>query len=148
TSAQLQALLTAQLSGKVERDGIAPVENGVMVQFRRQEEGQSVEPAEAERLIKEETALYVEASADRMQAARIQSIREEGKAAFDIITTETARSLVAEALMASSLNDLLEVTQAIQADLVTNPERAPDGIFPITRDDEVLADVIGGTARD
>lgn len=148
---QLQALLSARLfSGQkgdptVDRNGIVPVQDGVAVQFRPS--GQVPDQAAFEKLVRESTAEYAEAAARRMRDARIQSVQEGGTAAFDIITTETGRTLVAEALMASSLGDMLEVKHSIEATLVTDPERAPDGVFPVSRDDSVLADVIGGNSQ-
>lgn len=149
---QLQALLSARLfSGQkgdptVERSGIVPVQDGgVAVQFLRT--GQVPDQAAFEKLVREGTAEYAEAAARRMRDARIQSVQESGTTAFDIITTETARTLVGEALMASSLGEMLEVKHSIEAALVTDPERAPDGVFPVSRDDNVLADVIGGNSQ-
>jgi len=99
-----------------------------------------------------EAAQYVRAAADKLRGARIQEVEErtedgQVRQAFEIITTESQRSLVAEALLAS-MKDILEVTRPIEAKLVRDPERAPDGIFPIKQVDNVLSEVIGGDSAE
>ncbi len=94
-----------------------------------------------------QAAEYVRSAANRLRGARVQLVEEEtGKGetrtAFEIITTETRRTLVAEALLAS-MSEILEVTRSIEAALVKDLDRAPDGIFPITQDANVLPDVVG-----
>jgi protein-export membrane protein SecD/preprotein translocase SecF subunit len=146
TSAQLQALLLSNLSQDVERNGVTPVAGGMAVQFDRQKP----EFADVNRvrdLVQKDTADYLRRAAEKMAQARIQSVTESGQAAFDIVTTETSRSLVAESLMAS-MQDILEVKQPIEATLVTDAGRAPEGIFPIRRSDNVLSDAIGGESRE
>jgi SecD/SecF fusion protein len=63
--------------------------------------------------------------------------------AFEIITSETQRPLVAEALMAA-MDDILKVTKSIEADLVKDVNRAPKGMYPISLENDALSDVIGG----
>jgi len=95
-----------------------------------------------------EAAQYVNASADKLRNARVQEIVEriasgQERRAFEIITTESQQSLVAEALLAS-MSDVLEVSQPIEGKLVRDPDLAPEGYYPIKQADNVLSDVIGG----
>jgi SecD/SecF fusion protein len=90
-------------------------------------------------------------AADKLRGTRVQKVEEATptggvREAFEIITTETRRLVVAEALLASmgaSGADILQVTQRIDASLHTDPNLAPDGLYPIRRDDNTVADVIG-----
>ncbi|MEP0841580.1 MAG: protein translocase subunit SecD, partial [Phycisphaerae bacterium] len=148
---QLQALILADpaVARRIVRNGVTAAPGGVAVQFdNTNEELPAPNLAQAQALVREQIPAYVEKAAAHMANARIQGVDEGGRRAFDIITGETARTLVAEAIMASSTRDLLEVTQPIEATLVTRPDKAPDGIFPVRTADNTLADVIGGTDRD
>src|SRR5690606_8111030 len=65
---------------------------------------------------------------------------------FEVVTTETNRAIVTEALLNSSLGERLVVTRPVEATLYKDVDRPPDGLFPIDSDANVLADVIGGEA--
>jgi len=89
-------------------------------------------------------------ASDRMRNIRVQLVEEQTaeknvRNAFEIITTEPQKRLVAEALLVST-GDLLEVTHPIEATLALDPTRAPEGIYPVKQGDSVLADVLGPAA--
>jgi protein-export membrane protein SecD/preprotein translocase SecF subunit len=149
TAAQMEALLLAPpaLGERIARDGVRPTAEGVLVQFRPLGEKAILpELNEVQQLVKVEAAQYAGRAADKIRNARIQTLEEETatgevRKAFDIITTETARTLVAEAIM-ESMGGILESKQPIEATLVTAVDGAPDGIFPIRQGDNTLSDVI------
>lgn len=147
--AQMQALLLSDLSRDVERNGVTQEGDAVAVQFDRQKKDKDVyaDAGKVRNLIQKDTADYVAKAAGKLAQARVQSVSQSGETAFEIVTTETARTLVAESLMAS-MRDILEVKHAIEATLVTDTPKAKssDGIFPISRNADTLADVIGGNA--
>ena len=88
------------------------------------------------------------AASDRLSVARVQyaqvSDAEEGTPhAFDIVTVETSRELVQTAIVAV-MGDKLRVELPIEAKLVTDPDKAPDGYFPIAAGVRYLSDVVPG----
>ncbi len=152
TYSQLQALLlgSKKVADLIESDGIVDTDQGAFVQFKSRAKDAIDSPDKVKNLLAT-AAEYARGAADRLRGARIQLIEQPlaGKSeskSFEIITTETSRTLVAEALLAS-MGDILQVTQSIEADLTTDPQRAPDGIFPIPQGANNLADVIGGTMQ-
>jgi len=152
TFTQLTALLMPTFENFIIRGGITDAPDGVSVQFNPDKIEQVATDVAAVQERLHEAAIYIRNAAALMDNARVQLIEEEmatgqTRSAFEIITTETSRDLVAEALLAS-MGNILEVTQPIAAKLVSDPIRAPDGLFPIKQGDNVLADVLGGNAQD
>ncbi|UCG17589.1 MAG: protein translocase subunit SecD [Phycisphaerales bacterium] len=88
---------------------------------------------------------------DRLSGARVQTVRDiEAEAsaptAFEIVTVETNRDLVQTAIIAV-LGDKLQVQLPIEAELVVDPNKAPEGLFPIREGDRYLDDVVPGSAH-
>ncbi len=63
--------------------------------------------------------------------------------AFEIATVESNKEVVRAALV-GTFGQKLKVQQRIEHELVTDPERAPTGMFPVTEDANFLGEVIGG----
>lgn len=149
TTSQLESMLVSDrgqdtyLADLIVRGGIRPAEGGVEVQF----DPDKVKSVDEVKALLAKTAGYVRGAADRMGSLRVQLVKEQTatgttRNAFEIVTTETNKRLVAEALLVPT-RDILEVTQPIEAKLATDPTRAPDGLFPIEQADNTLADVLG-----
>lgn len=155
TTAQLEAMLLSQgprnqryIGDLITRGGIRPVSGGVEVQLNPDAAQQvGIKDADSFKRHLVRTADYVRGAADRMRGLRVQLVQEttaEGteRNAFEIVTTETNKRLVAEALLVAT-RDILNVTQPIEAELVTDVVRAPDGMYPIEFGANTLGDVIG-----
>jgi len=152
THAQVEALLLPTLEEFIVRGGLRTTEDGILIQFDPDKTKDRITDAESVRAEMLKAAEYASAAADKLRGARVQEIEEhmedgQVRRAFEIITTESQRALVAEALLAS-MRDILEVTQPIEAKLVRDPDRAPDGMFPIKQADNVLSEVIGGDSAE
>lgn len=158
TASQFEALLMPVLESDLVRGGITPAEdgNGVIVQVRIPIETKDnpdpkpLDLATVQQRVTKDAAAYANGAAGNLMSARVQTIElsstETNRSAYEIIVTEPRRTLVAEALLATMV-DILEVTPSIEARLVTEPQKAPEGVFPIKRDAVVLADVIGGGSQ-
>ncbi len=167
SDSQLEALLTPTLEDELVRNGITQAEdgNGVIVEVRvpmKTREDEEARPpldlAAVQARVKQ-AAVYARGAAETLRSARAQTIEftgaAEGQEAYEITTTEPAKTLVAEALLAS-MGDILEVTPSVDAQLETSAE-APDGIYPIkrevktpegaTRETVVLSDIIGDSSQ-
>ena len=96
-------------------------------------------------------AQYARRSAELLAGARIQTvhdIEEEGGAAaeaFEIITVESNRQLVQEAVLAA-LGEELAIERPINFSVVTDAAH-PRGFYPIEENDHYLSEVIGGEAN-
>jgi len=149
TFSQIRALLLPTLEEKLVRGGITQAEDGVRIQFStvtEQERALAADPDAVKALVRS-AADYVRKAADRLRKARVTVVQEETeegtvRSAFEIVTTETHKELVAEALLAS-MRDILDVTQPIDHKLHRDPVRAPDGLYPIKQSANTLADVLG-----
>ncbi|MCP4245542.1 MAG: protein translocase subunit SecF [bacterium] len=101
---------------------------------------------------RDEAVAYARRAAENLGAARIQTvhdIEEEGTAsanAFEIITVESNRQLVQEAILAAFDPNELAVEQPIEFKLVTDGEH-PEGYYPIEEDMRYLSEAIGGEAN-
>ncbi len=152
TTAQLQALLTPKFEDFVSRGAFTPAEGGAAVQLDPEKARTALpDTAAVQRKVKD-AAGYARDAAERLGGARTQSVVEETasgetRKAFEIITAETRRPVVSEALLAS-IGDLLQAKQPIDAHLVKDADRAPEGIFEIKQEDNVLADVTGGNSQE
>ncbi len=100
----------------------------------------------------DEAADYVEAAATRLAGARVQTVSEIGAQhggteapAFEVITVEPNKELVRAAILGVMGNEL-QVDRPIEFTVVKDPQRAPDGLFPIKQEAEYLGDVIGTKA--
>jgi preprotein translocase SecF subunit len=156
TTAQTEALIMAddRIAELLTRGGVSDDPQGVVMQF-------SLDKAEAREItldqarvreMLDDVAQRARIAADKLRGSRVQLVEEtlpDGsvRTAFEIITTETSKQLVAQALIAS-MRDILQVTQPIEATLRDDPIRAPDGLFPIKTVDNTIADVTGGEIQD
>jgi len=90
---------------------------------------------------------YAIKAADRLMGARVQTVASTEAVkkveAYELVTVEPQKDLVRAAILAT-LGDKLKVERSIEYKLVTSPERAPDGLFPILEDHSYLGQVIGG----
>lgn len=162
---QLEALLLGSPDNK-ESLGNRIVKNGITramlsgggkkgVQVRLQGTPPSVEQFKQDVLIAAARART--AAEDLRTSARVQGVSAYGEQAgaaiktesFEIVTTDTNKKLVGEAILAAlgSRSDFtLRVERGIGFQLVTDPQLAPDGAFPIQAEARSLADVIGPIA--
>lgn len=159
---QLEALLLPVFEDKIVRGGITEAENGVDVQFKlpAEKEDETGAPAETAKATTVEdvknylaqTVAYLGGRGEggtigRLKQCRITVIQadqnvEDATPAFEIVTTETRRALMAQALLAP-MRDILEVTPPVEATVVVNPARTPaDGVFPIPQTANTLGDVL------
>ena len=142
---QIEALLLPTLEEYVVRGGIRPAENGYLIQFNPDKvKGVITDAATAQAKVRD-AAKYLEAAAERMGTARVQLVEEgsgeSARKAYEIIVTETQKTLVAESLLAA-MHDVLLVTQSIDAK-IPDKAKATDGVFPIKMSDSALTDSIG-----
>lgn len=99
-----------------------------------------------------EAARYVRVAADdRLSGARVQTVRDVGETtgrpdAFEIVTVETDRELVQMAIVAV-LGEKLKIESSIDFTLVTDPNLAPEGYYPIAEENRYLDDVVPGAPR-
>ncbi len=166
TIAQAEALITPTLGKFLARGGVTEADGGVAVQINGQDERavQAVpDAATLQELIRTDAAAYIAAAAVRVGDAKIQMNTTEVPVAVaaatrpadqpagvatrlrknaEIITTETSRPVVSEAVLAA-MSGVVEATRPIEAKLVTTDDDG-DGIFPIPMGVSGLADVIGG----
>ncbi|HPU26153.1 MAG TPA: protein translocase subunit SecD [Phycisphaerae bacterium] len=159
TTPQIEAMLVSQgsagdlLLGDLFTQGsVQPAAaGGVEVQLnpeRAMKEG--VTSAEDVKRLLAQTSAYVRNAADRLRNLRVQLVAEttaegETRNAFELVTTETNKQLVAEAIMVPT-RDILIVTRPIEARLATDDTRAPDGLYPIELSANTLGDVLGAEA--
>jgi len=150
---QIEALLVPILENVTVRGGVRATDEGVEIEFDPEKLGDvTIDVALAQTQVRA-VAEYLRVAANKLRGSRVQLVEEETatgeRAAFEIITTETQRPIVAEALVAAmgpgSEANILEVVQPIEGRLVKDSDRAPDGLFPIRHADNVLSDVIGGS---
>jgi len=153
TTAQMSALLLPVFEPRIVRGGIADAGRGVTVQFDTTREENASLDAAAVRELLAEAAQYATRAADKLRAARVQGIEAEATAgtgprrAFEIVTTETSKQLVAEALLAS-MRPILQVTETIEAVLRRDEAAAAEGLFPIRQSANTVGEVIGGQYPD
>ncbi|MBP7937286.1 MAG: protein translocase subunit SecF, partial [Phycisphaerae bacterium] len=145
TQAQMEALLLPTLEEFIVRGGIRPAENGYLIQFNPEKiQGLVTDAASAQVKVRSASG-YISAAANLMRGARVQLVEEgsgkETLKAYEIIVTETQKTLVAESLLAA-MQDVLKVTQSIQAK-IPEKAKATDGVFPIKMGDNTLVDAIG-----
>lgn len=145
SQSQIEALLLPKLEEFVVRGGIRATENGYLVQFNPDKVKGIITDATSAQAKIREAAQYLEAAANLMRGARVQLV-EEGSGdkvlkAYEIIVTETQKTLVAESIVAA-MQDVLKVTQPIQA-TIPPKAKATDGVFPIEMGHNTLVQVIG-----
>ncbi len=152
-SSEIEAILQAGIGAYIVRGGVVSLpEGGVDVQFdpARVKKELHDEQGKPEALVRR-AADYARAAAERFRNPRVQMVEEqvaggEVRRAFEVIVTETQSGLVAEALR-KSLGGFLKVSQPVDSILVKDPDRAPDGMYPVRPSDNTLADVIGGDVQ-
>jgi SecD/SecF fusion protein len=147
TFSQVRALLLPVFEKLIARNGLSPEENGVLVQIDREDvEAAKLDAAGMAAKMKD-AARNARSAANKLQAARVQLVTEElpgggERKGFEIVTTETSRPVVTEAILAV-MGNLLEIKRPVEATLVKD-DKTQDGVYPIGQDANVLADVIGG----
>jgi preprotein translocase SecF subunit len=156
TTAQIEAMLVSQggtsdvlLGDLFTQGGVQPAAaGGVEVQLNPDRAAEAgVKSAEDVKLLLAQTSAYVRNAADRLRGVRVQLVEEttaegETRNAFELVTTETNKQLVAEAIMVPT-RDILIVTRPIEAKLASDDARAPDGLYPIEQSANTLGDVLG-----
>jgi len=150
TFAQVEALLYPTLADHVLRDWIAPADEGVAIQLSPVEEDTDEGLPDAQAvtsLIRDAGAEYVRSAAERLRNARVTPVEQmvesgEVRSAFEVVSTEPQKDIVAQALIAA-MKGILDVTQPIEYELVREPELAPDGFFPIRQTADTLGEVLG-----
>lgn len=159
TASQITSLLmpTLEEDDAVARNGVTPTEDGkgVIVQVKvptrtsEEEAPKLLDLAGVQEEVRK-AAEYASNAWRNLMSARVQTIElaseGEKREAYEVIVTEPRKTLVAEAMLAT-MGEILEVTPAVDARLETDPDRAPEGIYPIKNDAVVLADVIGGHSQ-
>ncbi len=94
-----------------------------------------------------DAATYVEAAVKRLEGARIQTVSDVGAHAseghaFEVVTVESNKELVRAAII-GAMGDKLEVVRPVSFTLVKDDALAPDGLFPVREDHDILGQVIG-----
>lgn len=159
TESQLESLIMPAVQDYIATGGVATAAGGITIQFdpgkMAPRDRDAVEEAEAPavteanvRELIDRAAELVTLASQRLGGSRVQSLGltgpvEDQPPAFEIVSPETNQTLVAEALIAA-LGDIILVKHPIEATLVTDLDRAPDGFYPIREEDHVLSEVIGG----
>ncbi len=159
TGDQMAVLLKTTFEDRIAHDGTTAVGNRLDVvtkpRIEKKDDGETVDVITTLDEFKAgiaEAVDYVRRSAnDRLAGARVQTVREVGTetasaSAFEIVTVETNRDLVQTAIVAV-LGDQLEVQLPVEAELVTDPNLAPDGFFPIAEGDRYLDDAVPGAPQ-
>ncbi len=149
---QAEALLLPVFEPKLVRGGIRAEGDRLTLSFQQPRREADEDPKPGIDLAGVQALLgqagdYARTAADKMRGTRVQLVTEETaggqeRKAFELITTETSRRLVAEAVQSSML-DKLEVTPSISSVAFKDPARSSDGLFPIRQGDNTLADVLG-----
>jgi len=173
-SAQLAALMQTKRKGEksalvdlLEVGGVSGEGNtcrfdtkAIQVRVQDEEDEDSARDVASERSMTLEefqeavaaAADYARRAADLLASARVQEVEDleagvEGAPsshAYEIVTVESNRQLVQEAILAA-LGDDLAIQRPINFTLVTDGDH-PEGLYPIEAEDRYLSDVIGGEA--
>lgn len=154
---QLTALLAQSLEGeeKVSKNWANPAPGGLRgIAVRMKDSGT---PLDA--FLKDVAAVVQDAkraAQDLSTSARVQSVEEYGQEsghrdhAFEIVTTETNKRLVGEAVLAALSQHpesfTVRVERGVGFTLMTDAERATEGAFPIGLEDRELGQVLGPIA--
>ncbi len=146
TAEQLGVLMRTTIENKVQRGGIRSVGKTAVFDAKPGEltlEGlkQAVTAA----------ARHAREAAERLRGARVQSVGEIGPAedvglSYEIVTIETDRELVQEAVLAA-LNKKLVVQRAIRFSTVDDETLTRQPFFVVEAGDQYLSDVLGGDAN-
>ncbi|MBN1489430.1 MAG: protein translocase subunit SecD [Phycisphaerae bacterium] len=171
TASQLAALLQGSVGDRIEKGGVEPVPGGITVRMMPTiiEGEDNTAPQRVDvtldafkASVTKAAALARDAAANFKTSARVQSIEEyeattaAGKTAqaFEIVTIETNKTLVGEAILAALMQHgerfTVKVERPIGFELVHDPnlvpEGATEGAFPILGAHRELGDVIGEPA--
>lgn len=145
TGNQLGVLMHSTIEDRIQRGGIHRVNETVTFTAKP---GMltlaSFESAVAD------AAQHAREAADRLRSARVQSVgglepAEGVGLSYEIVTIETDRKLVQEAVLAT-LGKMLSVQRAIAYTTVLDEELTRQPFFVVEADDQYLSDVIGGNA--
>jgi len=143
TGEQLSVLLHAPIEEALERDGTQI--SGRSVTFITKPGQLSLEAFKQDVKV---AANQTRDASDKLRSARIQSVGEEGQTeqhgiSYEIVTVETNRPLVEEAILAV-LGDKLAIQRAIHFSTVRDEEITKAPYYFIQDSAQYLSDVIGG----
>jgi protein-export membrane protein SecD/preprotein translocase SecF subunit len=160
TEPQIDALVTDTLEDKVPKNWITSAPGGLKgACIRLKDNNTSLDAFRQDILAAAKKARG--SAEDLATSARVQAVSEyqaasagpatavPGREAFEIVTTDTNKKLVGEAVLAALAQHddfTVRVERGIGFQLVTDPQLAPDGAFPIQADDRTLGDAIGPIA--
>ncbi|MHC4442116.1 MAG: protein translocase subunit SecD [Planctomycetota bacterium] len=152
TLSQIQALLLPEFEDWIVKGSIIADNDKIRLQFNPDKAEESKLDIQAVRDLTQKAAQYARSASGKLRSTRIQMIEEETAAgktreSFEVVTSETQRALVAEALLAT-MGDILKVTKPIEATLVKDDNNAPTGTYPITHAHNVLSEVIAGDVQE
>ncbi len=157
TADQLEALVRPVLERMVERNGFERIGRRLVLESKLNDEGAAMLDVETVRDSLSGAAAVAQRAASNLAGSRIQTIQaldasEEAPMAFEVITVETNKQLVRTAILAAMDPEIaaedrrvprLNVERAVQFELVTHPQLAPAGYWPIQAEDRYLSDVVG-----
>jgi len=149
SGSEIATLVRAAAEDALARGGVTAT--GPTATFDLKPPEKPDDPAPDMKSILTRAADYTRKAASRLESARVQTVTDIGDdlkehKSFEIVTVETNKELVQEAVV-EALGDKLQIERAVEFHVVTDPARAPDGLFPIEEDDVYLSDVIGGDAN-
>ena len=170
TGAQIMALLQTKRAGqknaladRLELGGITAEGNtcrfetkGIEVEDDEEEKANQ-RPTERNMTLDEfkegvlAAADYARRAAELLQGARVQEVKDVDEEtastqhAYEIITVESNKQLVQEAILAA-LGDQLSIERPIGFEVMTD-QNHPQGLYPIESDARLLSDVIGGDSN-
>jgi SecD/SecF fusion protein len=147
TGTQTAVLVRASAEDKLVRGGVTV--SGNTATFDLKSEAQL--DLEGFKALLHSSADYARRAAQLLASARVQTVSETGEVsqkgnAFEVVTVETNKELVQAAVVAA-LGDKLLIDRPIDFQLASDPQRAPEGLFPIQEDDRYLGDAIGREAN-
>ncbi len=141
---QLAVLMRKALESNLERDGVSA--SGLTARFISKPGQVTLESFKSAIAV---AAGQARAAADRLRAARVQTVGEGDNAsaglAFEVVTVETNRALVQAAILAV-LGDQLAVQRSIRIEAARDEDLTKEPFFVVEGDDQYLSDVIGGDA--
>ena len=147
TGQQLDALTHAELEIHLERDGVHP--SGRSVAFDLKPGALTLDQFREK---VSEAAVAARAAAENLRNVRVQSVtdivgQEEGTTSYEVVTVETNRRLVQEAIVAALGENNLKIEKALSFTTRMDEEINLAPYFAIEFDDHYLSDVLGGDAN-
>jgi SecD/SecF fusion protein len=136
------------------KNGITETAEGVVVETRSDSDPDNPDKAVTKvsldrmKQIVKGASTYASDASKRLAQAKVQETEEFGAEAglqgksFEVVTTETSTRLVREAILAS-MPDMLDIQQELTFAVRKDPERGPQGYYPITVEDDRLGEILG-----